>query len=374
MKEHTIKQWDGRGGFLRREAEYGFFPRVGTARVVIFGMAAMDNGEVAAAGVYDDDDTGLLWVGEKQHTVITFSEDRGQTWGDYIPIQALHSRPMMLTYLGNGVLTFVMSWEEQPYAFFSHDYGRTWSERVVQQKVSNGGHLNVEGSRLVDRDGKGNAVRIAEIGSNHADGSVFPEASCEFIRWSSDGGRTWDTDSMPPEWRFQESYRGKTYTRSASEGALVRAANGWLVGALRTNMPQRWVDLRHDNYEGISVSVSKDDGRTWSSPLKLYEAGRHHMNLICAPAGNLVMTYILRQDLRNGKTVSYRRGCEALVSHDNGLSWNVGERYILDELNYFDGVNSTICGHLSSALLDDGSILTTYGNYLTGSPLIRWRP
>ena len=98
------------------------------------------------------------------------------------------------------------------------------------------------------------------------------------------------------------------------------------------------------------------------------------MNLICAPAGNLVMTYILRQDLRNGKTVSYRRGCEALVSHDNGLSWNVGERYILDELNYFDGVNSTICGHLSSALLDDGSILTTYGNYLTGSPLIRWRP
>ena len=41
---------------------------------------------------------------------------------------------------------------------------------------------------------------------------------------------------------------------------------------------------------------------------------------------------------------------------------------------YPDGMHSTITGHLSSTLLDDGSILTTYGNYLTGSPLIRWMP
>jgi hypothetical protein len=35
---------------------------------------------------------------------------------------------------------------------------------------------------------------------------------------------------------------------------------------------------------------------------------------------------------------------------------------------------ATVCGHLSSTLLADGSILTGYGNYLTGGALIRWRP
>ena len=32
------------------------------------------------------------------------------------------------------------------------------------------------------------------------------------------------------------------------------------------------------------------------------------------------------------------------------------------------------CGHLSSTLLPDGSILTGYGNDLTGGVLTRWRP
>lgn len=374
MMEHNINLGNGRGGFVYKQAGYGFFPRFHGARVVIFGLAAMENGEVAAMGVYCDDDSGLSWTGENQNTVITFSADSGTTWSEYLVIEGLHSRPMMLTYLGKGALTFVMSWEKEPHAFFSRDHGRTWDERVAQQKVSNGGYLNVEGNRLVDRDESGSAVRIAEVGSNHADGSVFPEASCEFIRWSSDGGRTWDTDAMPMGWRFQETYQGRTYTRSVSEGALVRAANGWLVAALRTNMPQQYVELHHDNYEGISVSLSKDEGESWSSLLKLYDAGRHHMNLICLPNGDIVMPYIVRQDFRGGKMVSYRRGCEALISHDNGLSWDLHGRYILDEFNYYDGVNSTLTGHLASTLLDDGSILTTYGNYLTGSPLIRWTP
>jgi len=32
------------------------------------------------------------------------------------------------------------------------------------------------------------------------------------------------------------------------------------------------------------------------------------------------------------------------------------------------------CGHLSSTLLPDGSILTGYGNNFTGGALIRWKP
>ena len=49
---------------------------------------------------------------------------------------------------------------------------------------------------------------------------------------------------------------------------------------------------------------------------------------------------------------------------------------VLDEFTYLQGdawVNG-MCGHLYSISMDDGSVLTTYGNYLAGGILIRWKP
>ena len=69
-------------------------------------------------------------------------------------------------------------------------------------------------------------------------------------------------------------------------------------------------------------------------------------------------------------------GCEAIVSHDNGLTWDLDRVYILDEWAYYDGANwcSAKCGHKCSAVLNDGHILTAYTNWLAGSVIIRWRP
>ena len=66
-----------------------------------------------------------------------------------------------------------------------------------------------------------------------------------------------------------------------------------------------------------------------------------------------------------------------MVSHDNGLTWDTSRKYVLDEYEYYNGVQwfSGECGHLSSTPLDDGTLLTCYGNYLAkGACLIRWRP
>ena len=40
---------------------------------------------------------------------------------------------------------------------------------------------------------------------------------------------------------------------------------------------------------------------------------------------------VVRHDLQNGQRVSYRKGCEAIISHDNGLTWDLSRKYILDE-------------------------------------------
>jgi hypothetical protein len=78
----------------------------------------------------------------------------------------------------------------------------------------------------------------------------------------------------------------------------------------------------------------------------LYDAGRHHPHLLCLANGDLVMTYVVRNDIQDGKLASYRRGCEALVSRDNGLTWDVAGKYVL-ELSSFTarvGLNRLCAG------------------------------
>ena len=275
----------------------------------------------------------------------------------------------MLAYLGGGDLTFRVGER-----WFSSDYGRTWTSEPLP-KASTG-----EGNPLVDRDASGRAARLAEVVVTPG---WKPEGAPEFmpgqsaILWSDDNGRTCREESRPPNWR-------------SSEGSLVRAQNGRLVAALRTPLPGAcFPGAATDEYRSTSVSVSEDDGQTWSDPIALFQ-GRMHPHLLCMPNGDLVMTVTVRQDMEQGRLVSYRRGCEAVISRDNGLTWDLDHKYIPDEWEFYDdleqlegpepgvllsGPGFSHAGHLYSTLLDDGAILTVHNNYLTmGMTLIRWRP
>ena len=147
---------------------------------------------------------------------------------------------------------------------------------------------------------------------------------------------------------------------------------------MRSDIPRSFLSQPHnDSLEGIAISISKDEGKTWSPLNTLYDAGRHHCCLAKRPNGDLVMTYVVRTNIKNGKFANQRRGMEALVSKDHGKTWNLDEVYILDEFKYinpnqwFDGK----AGHVAVAALKDGSIISIYGNYLAKSAvLVRWKP
>jgi hypothetical protein len=203
------------------------------------------------------------------------------------------------------------------------------------------------------------------------------------LRCSYDGGLTWPEDIEPPSWNGASGV-------GVNEVALCRAANHDLIAACRLEHPKYFGDEGNatiDHYCGLGVSISKDNGHTWSPMNVLYEYGRMHPSLVLMPNGDLVMTYVermgaLKEEHRKKDADGYSQwGVEAVVSHDHGASWDVAHRYILARWSGQHHAQST-----STVRLPDGSLLTAFGSgYLSQQVqvniaithevcLVRWRP
>ena len=116
--------------------------------------------------------------------------------------------------------------------------------------------------------------------------------------------------SYPEEWKWTDSFGRKTWERSCSDGAMVRAANagsscpgGWTCrpGTSGSTTTASWAP---------GYRFRATTGRTWSR-VEVFEAGRQHANLLRLPDGGLVLTAVRRLDTRGGKLASYRLGCDA---------------------------------------------------------------
>jgi hypothetical protein len=139
----------------------------------------------------------------------------------------------------------------------------------------------------------------------------------------------------------------------------------------------------------LSVSISKDNGESWSKLKLLYEYGRHHPSMVVLPGGEIVMTYVVRKGYPDTTDGFPQFGIEAVVSRDHGCSWDMDHRYILAQwVGNRKGENAwwASCQATSSILLSDGMILTAFGTGYRSHPneknmaeprdvgLVRWSP
>ena len=148
---HDVLQGDGKGGWLTRPAHMQILRKAEGKSTIPFGIAQMDNGEIALICSWHN--------GQFEQPVIAFSQDAGDTWTEFMTIDGARGRPMNLAYLGEGRLTF-----RSNRRFFSNDYGRTWPESVPVKRTAEGRPFYVEGNALVEYDENGTATRIAELG------------------------------------------------------------------------------------------------------------------------------------------------------------------------------------------------------------------
>ena len=296
--------------------------------------------------------------------VVLWSDDRGATWSS---TKFLHTNAdgkpdtgmgVGLTYLGGGK---VLATSDRRWA--SKDFGETWTDYAPLPPLPDGKTWNTWDPMFVDRDSPAGAVkRLVETGYSmdtaRWESAAGPGYSRGHIRHSADEGLTWNPGQPVPQWD------------GVSEVTMVRAANGDLVAACRTDKPARIKDVL-DHYEGLAVSISTDDGKTWSALNRLYDWGRHHPSLARMPDGTLVMTYVVRKGYTDSAEGLPRFGIEAIVSRDHGRSWDLDHRYVLHWwTGNRTGANGwwASCQATSTVLLPDGGLLTAFGTGYRSQP------
>jgi hypothetical protein len=321
----------------------------------------------------------LMLVGKTQQPVRTafiHSDDHGQTWSErrWLSTDA-ERRPeavvLGLTNLGGGKLLAIPESLNRG-LWSSSDYGESWKLLPADDAQN---PRKTWDPMLVLRNADGRVTKLCQAswreGVPWGSPDYYSQAS---IRFSTDEGKTWSADAKVPEWL------------GVNEVNLIRAANGDLVAACRTDYPKRFAHHKFDQFDGLAVSVSKNEGKTWSDLKPLYEWGRHHPSLVLLPEGKLLMTYVVRL----GYPATYQGipqfGVEAVISRDHGQTWDKEHRYVLASWEgtitsgtaWWCGVQST-----STILLPDGMLLTVFGTGFRNPAdvkvakmdvaLVRWR-
>jgi lysophospholipase L1-like esterase len=311
--------------------------------------------------------------------VKVFSSDFGRTWTKPVWMHTNAAGDpdlggaIQLTYLGDGKL--VMG-DSNRY-WFSADFGETWCDYAPVPRGFDAKPMwNWDPMFAVCDSKSGKLVQVIE--SRYKENGEFGTAkyfSQACVRFSADQCKTWTREIDVPEWR------------GVSEVVLCRAKNGDFVAACRTDNPPAYLVGYDDQYSGLATSISKDGGKTWSALNRLFAWGRHQPHMVVMPTGDIVMTYVVRNGYLPDKNGLSQFGVEAVVSTDNGATWNLDRKYILasnssimnGERNSWGSPQST-----SNVLLPDGTLLTAFGTGVRNVPsqtlwlmdlvLLKWRP
>ena len=283
----------------------------------------------------------------KRVGILLFSSDDGQTWSQPRRIPVSRTKPIALG--GKKLLLGNM---------LSDDAGQTWTKmKPLPTHAPDGKHMRADNSI-------NSWVRMPDdhiiCASDLAYTPLVEGGVVTFVRWATHEGEGRELDSgklftRGVLWRFHpdtETWDEPYYFPKSwglNEGSLVRAKNGDLVAAFRTQMIG--VPMPSDHWMGLATTRSTDEGKTWSEPAHHFLYGVHHCNLITLPDGRILMTYVARIGELEGRT---SHGVEAVISHDHGVTWDWPHRYIVFRWPY-------PCSHSpQSVRLSDGRIFTIF--------------
>lgn len=283
--------------FLVNSMEYPRLAQLDDGRLFLSATGALHPGNIEDPIGYVDD------------PIMLFSDDEGCTWSQ--PVRTgMHGLP-----IGLGDSRLMLFGSERnvggQFLWFSDDAGETWGDPEPIPALADGRETWQHGSVLVEGDTVTTLSYAEPLTKDDSwlEGSVSRGGT--WLRRYRVDKRRWDAPIQLPPW-------------PTSEASVTRARNGDLVISLRTSMPG--VPVHSDHWRGITTSRSADDGKTWSDPDHHLLFGYVHSTLRTLSDGRILMTYASRIGELDG--MNYH-GIEAVISDDNGLTWDWQGRYIL---------------------------------------------
>ena len=316
----VIRRNSPEGATYQEAVGYTFLPNV----VAFPGLGRMDDGTLVLTLSAEKGR-----VEREREEFLLFSKDEGRSWTQPRWVPGYRLKPFNLGGkrlmlrgafpLGDGnrlVLRNVFRIANEDTSAdclrFSEDAGQTWGDPEPMPELPDGHpfYTDVAYTHLVE----GNTITFAgstrtDVHANWQEGNLFTQG---VIRRYHLDTRTWDEPHLfPRDWAL-------------NEGSLVRASNGDLVAAFRTQMVG--VPIHSDHEMGLATLRSTDNGKTWSQPAHHFLYGYHHCGLILLADGRILMTYAARIGELDGMTY---HGVEAVLSSDHGVTWDWGRRWIL---------------------------------------------
>ncbi len=287
--------------------------------------------QVLTHGPLDDRDAGITLAPDGSWLVNYFTNTC------FANCHAPENTPEEWRKVEESISLFTLKKEHGFFLLRSTDQGKTWSEKIsVPVNNVHGSVILNDGSLFWAGRGKGKTYIVEDVFSDDV----------VFMR-STDNGLTWELVGKISNGDFP-GHDIKTWNVSLwHELSCVQAENGSIVTQIRDCISS-WT----------FQTISRDGGKTWSEPVKLWYG--HPSHLLKMKDGRLISTYGYR-------VAGPDCGVRCRVSKDNGETWS-------NDLTISkDGENGDL-GYPSTTQLSDGTLFTLWYQWFgaKGRALLGW--
>lgn len=240
---------------------------------------------------------------DHQASIITWSDDQGATW--HAPTSPFTApaidgrvgsfRTACPGVLPDGRIAATLAWQDvsvpnrplfnpktegivdmRVFLSFSADQGQTWSEPVrINERPHDQIPVALTGPILVMPDGRW----ACGFETNKAYDDSTPWRHAAMLTFSSDGGRTWGDAAVTAQDPARRRMFWDQRPRVLSDGSLLNLF--WTF------------DNQTGEYDNIHAAISRDSGRTWSTPRDIGVPGQPAQPVELA-GGCVAMVYIDR--------------------------------------------------------------------------------
>jgi hypothetical protein len=338
-------------------------------------MALLPNGELAMVTLFSEPSPSGRsgeWTGMWRST------DDGCTWSECMEVKDLIGREQWLTCTADGTLfatCHLLANDANNKDSYTHSYlhrstdgGQIWH----RTRIGPSG-FPPQASPTLSR----NVVELPDstlllgVGVNELEGGQIA-----YVWTSKDGGKTWDTGPRVKMGGYQNCAYNN-WDGFFSEDFTFRAQSGKLLHFIRCGPPAKMYPMADgravpsggDGIDRMMRCESTDNGQTWSEMHDHGDYGMHYPRVIRLENGRLLMTFTQRSTF-------YPLGVQAVLSHDDGETWDFNSDRIIIEGKTPWGMSQG-GGFGNTLQLKDGTLVSCYtyrgSDDKTHLEVVRWR-